>query len=178
MANRSLDAMLSKKSLLLIPRTQRWVAGFAVGLVVVTCGCFNSATTRLPQSRPWLPDQENAAYEQQYPFADPDIGPSTESNPRGYDRPRSSSRRAAEQRVFQGFPACPAAIPTGPGASSPHDAIHCNTRQPMGAQLRVGGVVGRGGRRHRCWETGGMAFRKGGARWFSGGRWLGLRGGR
>ena len=123
-ANRSLDAMLSTKSLSLIPQTQRWVAGFAMGLVVFTCGCFNSATTRLPQSRPWLPDQENAAYEQQYPCADPDIGPSTESNPRGYDRPRSSSRRAAEQRVFQGLPAGPEAIPPGPGASSSYDAIH------------------------------------------------------
>ena len=123
-ANRSLDAMLSTRSLSLMSQTQRWVTYFALGLVVFTCGCFNSATTRLPQSRPWLPDQEKAAYEQQYPFADPDIGPSTESNPRGYDRPRSASRRAAEQRVFQGLPAGPEAIPPGPGARNSYDAIH------------------------------------------------------
>ncbi|MEI7702888.1 MAG: hypothetical protein WCK86_24040 [Planctomycetia bacterium] len=84
--------------------------------LMLCCGCFNSNSPRLPQSRPWLPEQENAAFEQQYPFSDPDIGPSTDANPRGYDRPRSSARRAAEQRVFQGLPAGPESIP--PGAPS------------------------------------------------------------
>jgi len=103
---------LSQKKL----RGDRGPVCLVLGCLMLCCGCFNPANARLPQSRPWLPEQENAAFEQQYPFSDPDIGPSTDANPRGYDRPRSSSRRAAEQRVFQGLPAGPESIP--PGAPS------------------------------------------------------------
>jgi hypothetical protein len=77
------------------------------------CGCMNAQNTRFPSWAAYFPRAENAAYEQQDPFPDPDIGPSLDSTPRGYDRPRSEQRRAAEQRVFQGVPVGPEAVPPG-----------------------------------------------------------------
>ncbi|MCA9201848.1 MAG: hypothetical protein KDA59_02315 [Planctomycetales bacterium] len=63
---------------------------------------------------PSFPLAENMAYQRQDPFPDPDIGPSLHSSPRGYDRPRSEARRAAEQRLFQGIPVGPESVPPGP----------------------------------------------------------------
>jgi hypothetical protein len=72
----------------------------------------------------WFPAAENAAYERQHPFPDPDIGPSLESSPRDYDRPRTDSRRAAEQRLFQGLPIGPEFIPPGnPRGSTRSDRV-------------------------------------------------------
>lgn len=63
------------------------------------------------------PQAENTAYQRQDPFPDPQIGPSTESTPRGYDRPRSEARQAAEQRLLQGLPVGPEMVPPGPPRS-------------------------------------------------------------
>jgi hypothetical protein len=76
-------------------------------------GCMNAQNTRFPTWNTWFPSAENAAYERQDPFPDPDIGPSMDSTPRGYDRPRSEPRRAAEQRVFQGLPVGPEYVRPG-----------------------------------------------------------------
>ncbi len=76
-------------------------------LVTSATGCINAQNTRFPSLYTWMPSAENAAYERQDPFPDPDIGPSMDSTPRGYERPRSESRRAAEQRMFQGLPVGP-----------------------------------------------------------------------
>ncbi|MFM7058781.1 MAG: hypothetical protein ACKO2P_17865 [Planctomycetota bacterium] len=84
------------------------------GLLMLLCtitGCLNPRFTRMPTWQTWSRSAENQAYEQHYPFTDPDIGPSTDGNPRGYDRPRTATRRAAEQRVFQGIPAGPESKP-------------------------------------------------------------------
>lgn len=82
-------------------------------LTLLNVGCLNPQTTRFPSWYAWFPAAENEAYEGQYPFSDPDIGPSTDANPRGYERPRSTARRAAEQRVFQGIPVGPESVPAG-----------------------------------------------------------------
>ena len=83
------------------------------GLALACTGCFNAQNTRFPSLYTWMPNAENEAYERQDPFPDPDIGPSTDSTPRGYDRPRSESRRAAEQRMFQGLPVGPENVRPG-----------------------------------------------------------------
>lgn len=84
-------------------------------LLLALPGCLNPQLTRFPSWQVWHQTAENQAYERHYPFSDPDIGPSTDSNPRGYDRPRAATRRAAEQRVFQGLPASPESMPPGNG---------------------------------------------------------------
>ncbi|MEY2726116.1 MAG: hypothetical protein RLZZ458_1983, partial [Planctomycetota bacterium] len=80
----------------------RLTAGLLLLLPLVT-GCLNPATTRMPRCFAWPTVAENQAFERHYPFSDPDVGPSTDSAPRGYDRPRSAARRAAEQKVLQGI---------------------------------------------------------------------------
>ena len=86
----------------------------AAMLMLVFCGgCMNPNFVRYPTWTTSFPHAENMAYQQQDPFPDPDIGPSTGSSPRGYDRPRSLPRRAAEQRLFQGIPAGPESVAPG-----------------------------------------------------------------
>lgn len=63
------------------------------------------------------PYAENMAYQQTNPFPDPNIGPSMDSSPREYNRPRTEPRRAAEQRMFQGLPVGPEFVPPGPPQS-------------------------------------------------------------
>ena len=82
-------------------------------LLVTTSGCMSAQNTRFPSWYSWYPGAENEAYERQDPFPDPDIGPSLDSSPRGYDRPRSEARRAAEQRMFQGVPVGPESVRPG-----------------------------------------------------------------
>ena len=82
-------------------------------LLVTASGCMNAQNTRFPSWYSWYPGAENEAYERQDPFPDPDIGPSLDSSPRGYDRPRSEARRAAEQRMFQGVPVGPESVRPG-----------------------------------------------------------------
>ena len=79
----------------------------------VICGCMNAQNTRFPSLYTWFPAAENEAFERTAPFPDPDIGPSMDSTPRGYDRPRSESRKAAEQRMFQGLPVGPEYVRPG-----------------------------------------------------------------
>jgi len=76
-------------------------------------GCVSPQFMRYPTWNSQLPAAENAAYSRQDPFPDPDIGPSTDSSPRGYERPRSTSRQAAEQRLLQGLPVGPESVPPG-----------------------------------------------------------------
>ncbi len=87
----------------------------ALSIVLLTSGsgCMNAQNTRFPSWFAYFPSAENAAYQQQDPFPDPDIGPSLDSSPRGYDRPRSEQRRAAEQRMLQGVPVGPEGVPAG-----------------------------------------------------------------
>jgi len=85
----------------------------ASAAMVVMCGCMNSQNTRFPSWYTWFPAAENEAYERTDPFPDPNIGPSLHSTPRGYDRPRSESRKAAEQRMFQGLPVGPEYVRPG-----------------------------------------------------------------
>ena len=76
-------------------------------------GCMSPQFTRFPSWYTQFPAAENAAYSRQDPFPDPDIGPSTDSSPRGYERPRSTARQAAEQRLLQGLPIGPESVPPG-----------------------------------------------------------------
>jgi hypothetical protein len=86
----------------------------AVGIVMMLIsGCMNAQNTRFPSLYTWYPSAENDAYERTDPFPDPDIGPSLHSTPRGYERPRSESRKAAEQRIFQGLPVGPEYVRPG-----------------------------------------------------------------
>ena len=94
-------------------RTSAWFLHFvSVGVVSIT-GCLNPQNTRFPSWCSQFPAAENAAYSRQHPFSDPDIGPSTDSSPRGYERPRSTARQAAEQRLLQGVPVGPESVPPG-----------------------------------------------------------------
>ena len=56
---------------------------------------------------------ESQSYQQQDPFPDPDIGPGSEARPPDFARPRTESRRAAEQRLLQGLPSAPENVPPG-----------------------------------------------------------------
>lgn len=93
--------------------TTRICIAAALSLTMCAAGCMTPANTRFPTWTSWFPSAENAAYERQDPFPDPDIGPSLDSTPRGYERPRSEARRAAEQRMFQGLPVGPESMPRG-----------------------------------------------------------------
>lgn len=99
-----------------------WVA---LSLVVLVSGCMSPQHTRFPTWFTWFPSAENAAYDRQHPFPDPDIGPSLDSTPRGYERPRTAPRKAAEQRLFQGLPVGPESVPPGVsrGGSGNSDAV-------------------------------------------------------
>lgn len=81
--------------------------------ILMMSGCMNAQNTRFPSLYTWYPAAENDAYERTDPFPDPDIGPSMDSTPRGYERPRSESRKAAEQRMFQGMPVGPEYVRPG-----------------------------------------------------------------
>ena len=81
--------------------------------VMGSAGCVSPQFMRYPTWYSQHPAAENAAYGRQDPFPDPDIGPSTDSSPRGYERPRSISRQAAEQRLLQGLPVGPESVPPG-----------------------------------------------------------------
>jgi hypothetical protein len=94
-------------------RTSAWFLHAAIVGMVSLVGCMNPQFTRFPTWYNQFPAAENAAYSRQDPFPDPDIGPSTDSSPRGYERPRSSARQAAEQRLLQGLPVGPESVPPG-----------------------------------------------------------------
>ena len=95
-------------------RLRRQLSRLGAGAaMVVMCGCMNAQNTRFPSLYTWFPAAENEAFERTDPFPDPDIGPSMDSTPRGYDRPRSESRKAAEQRMFQGLPVGPEHVRPG-----------------------------------------------------------------
>lgn len=94
-------------------RMSRWLLPVVFVGMVSTAGCLNPQFTRFPAWYNQFPAAENAAYSRQDPFPDPDIGPSTDSSPRGYERPRSSARQAAEQRLLQGVPVGPESVPPG-----------------------------------------------------------------
>lgn len=83
---------------------------------ILSCGvtgCLDVRYTRFPTLYPTFPAAENLSYQQTDPFPDPDLGPSLDSAPRGYERPRSESRRAAEQRLLRGLQTAPETIPGG-----------------------------------------------------------------
>lgn len=85
----------------------------AVVGVTFFAGCFSPNHARLPMMQPAHPQSEAQAFQQQDPFPDPDIGPDIMSRPPDYIRPRTESRRAAEQRLFQGTPSGPEFSPPG-----------------------------------------------------------------
>jgi len=94
-------------------RTTVWHL-FAMAVGLLSCnGCMNPDFVRYPTWNTSFPAAENAAYGRQDPFPDPDIGPNTHSSPRGYERPRSTARQAAEQRLLQGLPVGPESVPSG-----------------------------------------------------------------
>lgn len=93
---------------------RRHASMFGAGAALLAIsGCMNAQNTRFPSLYTWYPAAENDAYERTDPFPDPDIGPSMDSTPRGYERPRSESRKAAEQRMFQGMPVGPEYVRPG-----------------------------------------------------------------
>ncbi|MCA9036233.1 MAG: hypothetical protein KDA91_13950 [Planctomycetaceae bacterium] len=86
-------------------------------LLILLAGCVNAFSTRFPTAYTASPYAENMAYQQTNPFPDPNIGPSMDSTPREYNRPRTEPRRAAEQRLMQGIPIGPEYVPPGPPRS-------------------------------------------------------------
>lgn len=89
-------------------------------------GCMNPEFVRYPTWNTSFPAAENAAYSRQDPFPDPDIGPNTDSSPRGYERPRTTARQAAEQRLLQGLPVGPESVPPGApqGSRNKNQAVY------------------------------------------------------
>lgn len=75
---------------------------FAVAaLVLPAAGCLSLPDLTLPGFAPRHPRVERRAYETYDPFADTETGPDTLSRPRGFETPRTGTRRAAEQRARQ-----------------------------------------------------------------------------
>ena len=107
------DGKDSRRSANAGAQRDRLVALTAVILLVMISGCMNPQFTRFPTWSTSFPSAENAAFERQDPFPEPNFGPSTDSTPRGYDRPRSLPRQAAEQRLLQGVPVGPESVPAG-----------------------------------------------------------------
>ena len=94
-------------------RTLRSLLSVGIVASISLVGCVSPQFMRYPSLYNQFPAAENAAYSRQDPFPDPDIGPSTDSSPRGYERPRSTSRQAAEQRLLQGVPVGPESVSPG-----------------------------------------------------------------
>lgn len=69
--------------------------------------------TRFPVAWVGHPQSERQAFQQQDPFPDPDLGPDIGGRPPDFVRPRAAPRKAAEQRLLQGIPSGPEAIPPG-----------------------------------------------------------------
>ncbi len=109
----SLIANHECKSVHVRRRTSVWLLFVTVAGLLSNSGCMNPEFVRYPTWNSSFPAAENSAYGRQGPFPDPDIGPSTESSPRGYERPRSTARQAAEQRLLQGLPVGPESVPPG-----------------------------------------------------------------
>lgn len=82
-------------------------------ILTVVSGCVSSMYARYPV--PWVnhPGAEGQAYQQQDPFPDPDIGPDAQGRPPDYARPRTESRKAAEQRLLFGLPGTPESMRPG-----------------------------------------------------------------
>ncbi len=93
--------------------------------VMAVSGCLDPRRTRWPTLYPAHPIAENKAFEYDDPFPDPDLAPDTLARPRGYTRPRTEPRRAAEQRMLNGLRQEPDTIPPfyPPAASRYSDAV-------------------------------------------------------
>ncbi|MEP3478744.1 MAG: hypothetical protein ABJZ55_05810 [Fuerstiella sp.] len=92
--------------------TQRMLVCVAV-ISLASCGCINPMTTRLPSFYASNPQLENLEFQQQDPYPDPNIAPDGGSRPPDFQRPRTPSRQAAEQRLFQGLRQLPQSVPRG-----------------------------------------------------------------
>ncbi len=90
-----------------------------ITLTFVNCGCLDPRFTRMPTWYASHPIAENRAIQRTDPFPDPNIGPETFARPRDYARPRTEPRRAAEERLLNGFSIPREAIPPSymPGGS-------------------------------------------------------------
>lgn len=82
-------------------------------ILLANIGCINPMTTRLPSFYTANPQIEGFEFQRQDPFPDPDIAPDGGSRPPDFQRPRTPSRKAAEQRLFQGMKQLPQTIPRG-----------------------------------------------------------------
>lgn len=116
--SRKLNPQMTKSRQTYRNNGQRQLAGwfrFCAGLLSsgLLSGCLNPNFVSLPRCTPSFPQADNMSYQRQDPFPDPDIGPTTDSSPQEYDRPRTIPRRAAEQRVLQGLPVGPESVPPG-----------------------------------------------------------------
>lgn len=89
--------------------------GGTVAMILALCvtGCANPMLTRLPSFYSSNPQVEGYEFQRQDPFPDPDIAPDGGSRPPDFQRPRTESRKAAEQRLFQGMQQLPQTIPRG-----------------------------------------------------------------
>ena len=67
-------------------------------------GCITPWNTQLPSPYAMDPRIENERFKQFDPFALDDLGPKTDTRPRGYDQPRSRVRRSKEAEYFPGRP--------------------------------------------------------------------------
>ncbi len=67
-------------------------------------GCITPWNTQLPSPYAMDPRIENERFKQFDPFPLDDLGPKTDTRPRGYDQPRSRVRRSKEAEYFPGRP--------------------------------------------------------------------------
>lgn len=71
------------------------VAGFAL----VLCGCL-SPNTQMPQLMHRPPEVEKRSYAFHDPYPDVEFGPEMSQRPRGFDEPRTNTRRSKETRAL------------------------------------------------------------------------------
>lgn len=83
-------------------RSVVWIL-FATAAAIAS-GCFNLRTTALPTPLVHHPQTERKSYERHDPFPAQDLGPATQTRPRGFGAPRNAARQAAEQRILKGLP--------------------------------------------------------------------------
>lgn len=96
-----------------LPQSLPRKAVLLFGMTLLISGCVSPRFTRFPTTWVNHPTAESRAYQQQDPFPDPDIGPEVQARPPGFYRPRTESRRAAEQRLLFGAPNSPELVPRG-----------------------------------------------------------------
>jgi hypothetical protein len=92
-------------------------------LILLCCGCATPWTTRLPTLAFGSPRAEKRAYERHDPFPVEELGPDTQTRPRGFIEPRTEERKAMESQINNLQPESASPFPNVPMTGSTYPDV-------------------------------------------------------